>query len=147
MTDQVKQTVITLQDIRDNLYTFAKDVVTEYMTGVSQSRATRKEGPEGGTTSETRFKARYHYQGANLQQVMGHAEYQLGVNLRASLRGTGKKPAWIPPAGTKVDVFVTDQGKVRIKNLPTEVQAQILFSGIDDPETRKKAIRAFLSAL
>ncbi len=143
MSDQVKQTIITLADIKANLYTFAKDVITEHKTGVSQSRASKAEN--GG--SESNFKARYHYEGANLQQVMNHADYQLGVNLRASLRGTGNKPAWIPPNNTPVDVFVTNQGKIDVRNLPADVQAEFLFGNIDDPNVKRKAIKAFLSAL
>ncbi len=144
MADQMKQTVITLQDIKDNRYGFAKDVVTEHFTGVSRS-ASAKEENEG--KSESKFKARFHYQGTDLKAVMGHADYQLGVNLRASLRGNNKKPAWIPDKGTAVDVFVTDGGKVQLKNLPVEVQAQMLFGGIEDQDTRKRAIKAFLTSL
>lgn len=143
MSEQVKQIVITLQDIKDNLYTFAKDVITEHKTGVSKTGSSEAQS----NSPASKFNARFHYQGSNLAQVMGHADYQLGVNLRASLRGTGKKAAWIPPGNTPVDVFVTNQGKVELKNLPTEVQAQMLFGGIEDLDTRKKAIKAFLSAL
>ncbi len=137
------QTVITLEDITSNKYTFAEDVITEHKTGVSRSRKERDEN-EG---SESSFKARYHYLGATLLQVMGFADYRLGVNLRDSLRGSGRKPAWIPPKETAVDVFVKDGGKVQIKNLPADVQAQMLFGGIEDLDVRKKAIRAFLSSL
>lgn len=143
MADQPKQTVITLQDIRDNKYTFGKDVITEHKTGVSQSRASKAEN--GG--SESNFKARYHYQGSSLTQVMGHADYQLGVNLRASLRGTGSKPAWIPPNNTAVDVFVTNQGKVNVSDLPAEAQIEYYFGNIEDPAVRKKAKAAFRAAL
>ncbi len=140
MSDQI---IITQKDITDGKYIFGKDVITEHKTGVSRSAKAKDEA--GG--SESSFKARYHYQGAGLAQVMGHCDYQLGVNLRASLRGNNKKPAWIPPKGTAVDVFVTNQGKVELKSLPTEVQAQMLFGGIEDPDVRKKAIKAFLAAL
>lgn len=135
------QIVITLEDINNGKYTFAEDVITEHKTGVSRSRKERDEN-EG---SESSFKARYHYEGSTLQQVMGFADYRLGVNLRDSLRGGGKKPAWIPPKETAVDVFVKDGGKVQIKNLPPDVQAQMLFGHIEDVDTRKKAIKAFLS--
>ena len=143
MADQVKQVVITSQDIRDNRYTFAEDVVTEHKTGVSKTGSDEAQS----SNPASKFNARFHYQGASLRQVMGHADYQLGVNLRASLRGNGKKPAWIPPSNTPVDVFVTNQGKVEIKNLPVDVQAQILFSGIEDMETKRRAIKAFLGAM
>ena len=143
MTDQVKQVEITLEDIHSNLYIFAKDVVTEHRTGVSKTGSV--EAQAGSPASK--FNARFHYQGANLRQVMDHCDYQLGVNLRASLRGTGKKPAWIPPTNSPVDVFVTDGGKVQIRNLPPDVQAQMLFSGIDDLDVRRKAIKAFMAAL
>lgn len=138
-----EQVVITLQDILDDKYIFGEDVITEHKTGVSRSRKEREEN-EG---SESSFKARYHYKGATIQQVQGFADYRLGVNLRDSLRGSGKKPAWIPPSNTEVDVFVTDGGKVQIKNLPPDVQAAMLFGAIEDETTRKKAIKAFLASL
>lgn len=145
MADKPKQqqVLITLQDIQDTKYVFAKDVITEHMTGVSKSGSVEAES--GSPASK--FKARFHYEGATLQTVLGHADYQLGVNLRASLRGNNKKPAWIPEKGTGVDVFVTDGGKVQLKNLPTEVQAQMLFGGIEDEDTRKRAIKAFLVSI
>lgn len=145
MADKPKQqqVLITMQDILDTKYVFAKDVITEHMTGVSRNAQAKAENKG----SESNFKARYHYEGASLQQVMGHSDYQLGVNLRASLRGNGKKPAWIPPAKSNVDVFVTNQGKVEVKSLPAEVQAEFLFGHIEDEKLRKASIRAFLSVL
>lgn len=142
MTD-VKQVIITLADIKANLYTFAKDVISEHKTGVSKTGSDEAKS----SSPASKFNARIHYVGASLQQVIGHADYQLGVNLRASLRGNNKKPAWIPPANTPVDVFVTNQGKIDVKNLPAEVQAQFLFGGIEDLDIRKRSIKAFLSAL
>jgi len=138
-----EQVTITQKDITEGKYVFGKDVITEHRTGVSKTGSSEAQS----SNPASKFNARFHYQGSNLAQVMGHADYQLGVNLRASLRGTGKKPAWIPPGNTPVDVFVTDQGKVNVKNLPAEIQAQMLFGGIDDPELKKRTIKAFLSAL
>lgn len=139
-----KQVVITQEDINSNKYTFADDVITEHKTGVSRSATVKEEA--GGI--ESQFKARYHYAGVTLQKVQDLADYRLGVNLRASLRGTGRRGhAWIPPKETAVDVFVKDGGKVQIANLPPEVQAKMLFSGIEDEGTRKKAIKAFLASL
>jgi len=140
MSDQI---TITQKDITEGRYIFGKDVITEHKTGVSKAGSSEAQS----SNPASKFNARFHYQGSNLAQVMTHADYQLGVNLRASLRGTGKKAAWIPPNNSPVDVFVTNQGKVELKNLPTEVQAQMLFGGIEDLDTRKKAIKAFLSAL
>lgn len=139
MSDQI---VITQKDITEGKYTFANDVITEHKTGVSRSAKAKDEA--GG--SESQFKARYHYQGSSLAQVMGHADYQLGVNLRASLRGNNKKPAWIPPNNSTVDVLVTNQGKVEVKDLPVEAQVQMIFGGIEDETIRKKAIKAFLAS-
>lgn len=143
MTDQAKQIVITLADIQANLYTFAKDVITEHKTGVSKSGSTEAQSNQPAS----KFNARFHYQGSNLGQVMGHADYQLGVNLRASLRGTGKKPAWIPPANTPVDVFVTNQGKIDVKDLPAEAQVDFMLGHIEDPVMKAKARKALLSVL
>ncbi len=142
MSDQ-KQVVITQADLDENRYVFGKDVVTSAMTGVSKSGSAEAESGKPAS----KFKARYHYESASLQMVMGSADYKHGVNLRASLRGGGKKPAWIPEPGTKVDVLVTNGGKVDIKTLPAAIQAEMLFGSIEDPVTKKRAIKAFLSAL
>ena len=134
---------ISQKDIKEGKYVFGTDVITEHKTGVSKSGSAEAQS----SSPASKFNSRFHYQGASLEQVMSHADYQLGVNLRASLRGTGKKPAWIPPANTPVDVFVTNQGKIDVKNLPPKVQAEFLFGAIDDPNVKKKAIEAFLSVL
>ncbi len=143
MSDQLKQVVITLQDIKDNLYVFGPDVVTEHKTGVSKTGSTEAQS----STPESTFIVRYGYKGATLADLQPLTDYKLGVNFRASCRGTGRKPAWIPEAGSKVDVLVTNKGNVDVKTLPAEIQAQMLFGGIDDLVIRRKAIKAFLAAL
>lgn len=147
MTDQVKQTVITQKDINDDRYIFGPDVITRHQTGVSKTRAESAKAKAEGQGAESDFTARFHYKGSTLAQVQKAADYENGVKLRASLRGNNSRPAWIPPKGTIVDVFMTNGCKVQIADLPAEAQAQMLFGGIEDPDTRKKAIRAFLAAL
>lgn len=137
-----EQVTITMKDIRENKYVFGTDVITEHKTGVSKTGSTEA----ASSKPESTFKARYHYRGLTISELFPFSDYRLGVNLRASLRGNNKKPAWIPDAGSTVDVYATDGGKIDVKSLPPKVQAQMLFGSLE-PEIRAKAVKAFLAAL